>query len=84
MGNDYSIFLSDLDIKDVNDGTSSGSKWIASKGNCKEVFSPVDGKKIASVIETDEDELVIIITMSSILSKWHSYYFQYIETKEVH
>ena len=62
---DYSIFLSDLDIKDVNDGTSSGSKWIASKGNCKEVYSPVDGKKIASVIETDEDAYEKIIKISS-------------------
>ena len=62
---DYSIFLSDLGIKDVNDGTSSGSKWIASKGNCKEVFSPVDGKKIASVIETDEDAYEKIIKISS-------------------
>ena len=62
--NDYSIFLSDLGIKDVNDGTGSGSKWIASKGNCKEVFSPVDGKKIASVIETDEDAYEKIIKIS--------------------
>lgn len=41
--------LTQLGIKAVNDGTSTGTKWIKSKGEIIESYSPVDGKLIAKV-----------------------------------
>jgi aldehyde dehydrogenase (NAD+) len=41
--------LTQLSIKAVNDGTSTGTKWIKSKGQIIESYSPVDGKLIAKV-----------------------------------
>ena len=46
--------LTDLDLKKVNDGTSSGSIWLKSKGDSRAIYSPVDGNPIADVIETDD------------------------------
>ena len=46
--------LTDLDLKKVNDGTSSGSIWLKSKGDSRTIYSPVDGNPIADVIETDD------------------------------
>ena len=53
MGN-ISNLLSDLDLKKVNNGTSSGSIWLKSKGDSRTIYSPVDGNPIADVIETDD------------------------------
>lgn len=41
--------LTQLGIKAVNEGTSTGTKWIKSKGQIIESYSPVDGKLIAKV-----------------------------------
>ena len=49
-----SNLLTDLDLKKVNDGTSSGSIWLKSKGDNRTIYSPVDGNSIADVIETDD------------------------------
>jgi len=49
-----SNLLSDLDLKKVNGGTSSGSIWLKSKGDNRTIYSPVDGNSIADVIETDD------------------------------
>ena len=49
-----SNLLTDLDLKKVNDGTSSGSIWLKSKGDSRTIYSPVDGNPIADVIETDD------------------------------
>ena len=49
-----SNLLSDLDLKKVNGGTSSGSIWLQSKGDNRTIYSPVDGNPIADVIETDD------------------------------
>ena len=46
--------LTDLDLKKVNNGTSSGSIWLKSKGDSRTIYSPVDGNPIADVIETDD------------------------------
>ena len=43
---DNSLFLSELGLREINQGTSSGSNWIKSNGNVKDIFSPVDGKKL--------------------------------------
>jgi len=49
-----SSIIDNLNLKDINEGSSTGKKWIKSSGKSREVYSPVDGKIIASVIESDE------------------------------
>ena len=49
-----SNLLTDLDLKKVNNGTSSGSIWLKSKGDSRTIYSPFDGNPIADVIETDD------------------------------
>jgi aldehyde dehydrogenase (NAD+) len=54
-------FLDELQIKEQNPGTSTGTKWIESRGPMLESFSPVDGKRIATLTMTDKaayDEVV--------------------------
>jgi aldehyde dehydrogenase (NAD+) len=42
-------FLKELSIRTDNRGTSTGSEWMNESGKTLESFSPVDGKRIASV-----------------------------------
>jgi aldehyde dehydrogenase (NAD+) len=44
--------LSALQIDKINQGASTGSKWMKGSGKMLESFSPVDGKLIATVEET--------------------------------
>lgn len=44
--------LAALGIDKVNEGTSTGSKWLKSTGANLDSFSPVDGRLIASVKQT--------------------------------
>ena len=48
--------IKNLGIKDLNQGTSTGSQWTASSGETISVNSPVDGKEIAKVICTTPAE----------------------------
>ena len=54
-------FLKNLNIDEINSGTSTGTQWISTT-ELLESYSPVDGKKIASVQVTTKDtyEQVII------------------------
>ncbi len=47
-------FLKDLKISTENKGTSTGKEWFDVKSPQLDSFSPVDGKKIASVSTTDK------------------------------
>ncbi|MFM2136354.1 MAG: hypothetical protein RL021_1754 [Bacteroidota bacterium] len=48
--------LKTLGLKDINPGAGTGTKWSSSNGAVLESYSPVDGRKIASVKEaTPED-----------------------------
>lgn len=47
-------FLKALHINPTNSGTSTGNEWLNSSGDSLDSFSPVDGKKIASVTTTDK------------------------------
>jgi aldehyde dehydrogenase (NAD+) len=47
--------LQQLGVKDINEGTSTGSKWF-SNGETLESFSPVDGKLIGKVKTTTEED----------------------------
>ena len=46
-------FLQQLNINNINQGVSTGTQWIESKGNIIESYSPVDGKLIGSVASAD-------------------------------
>lgn len=64
-------FLSELNIKDVNNGSSTGTQWLQSKGINIESFSPVDGKKIAAVTVTSKEEYdAIIDTANKAFAEW--------------
>lgn len=55
------IDLSLLQIKAVNNGASTGLQWLESGGSAIDSFSPVDGKKIASVIAADRKTYETVI-----------------------
>lgn len=48
-------FLKALKIESINNGVSTGTDWIKSNGKTIDSISPVDGKKIASVILADTE-----------------------------
>nr|MBP6732941.1 aldehyde dehydrogenase family protein [Chitinophagales bacterium] len=48
--------LKQLGINPNNAGTSTGNKWIKSKGEIIKSFSPVDGKSIGAVASTTATE----------------------------
>jgi aldehyde dehydrogenase (NAD+) len=54
-------FLTALKIDTVNKGVSTGREWIASKGEIIDSFSPVDGKKIGSVMAADKESYEAVI-----------------------
>ena len=62
---DKSKLLNSLGLKDINQGSSTGYQWLNSSGKISGVFSPVDGNKISSIIETDEDTYEKIIEAAS-------------------
>lgn len=49
-------FLVKLNIQPENKGVSTGSEWIKGNGKKLDSFSPVDGKKIASITTGDESD----------------------------
>jgi aldehyde dehydrogenase (NAD+) len=62
MNLDISDILKRLHINDINDAFSTGGSWGSSAGSTvKDIISPVDGKKIASVkfaAESDYNQVV--------------------------
>ena len=46
-------FLQELKIQKENEGSSTGAKWIHSKGEMISSFSPVDNQLIGAVVTTD-------------------------------
>src|SRR5258706_15802038 len=54
-------FLRSLHIEANNKGVSTGTKWISSTGDSIDSFSPVDGKKIGSVISADKESYEAVI-----------------------
>ena len=55
-------FLKTLGIETTNNGVSTGTKWIKSAGETIDSFSPVDGKKIGTVIAADKASYEVVIT----------------------
>lgn len=56
--------LKELGIKTSNPGTSTGSKWIKTKGAAIKSYSPVDGKLIATVQATDQKSFEKVVEVS--------------------
>ncbi len=54
-------FLKTLKIEEKNKGVSTGTNWINSTGETIDSFSPVDGKKIASVTATDKESYEAVV-----------------------
>lgn len=55
-------FLKTLGIQSTNKGVSTGTQWISSTGETIDSFSPVDGKKIGSVVAADKNAYETVIT----------------------
>ncbi|MDB5246727.1 MAG: aldehyde dehydrogenase family protein [Segetibacter sp.] len=53
--------LQQLNINEHNRGVSTGLKWLETKGETIQSFSPVDGKLIASVTATDKESYEAVI-----------------------
>ncbi len=56
--------LEKLGIKKINEGGSTGTKWLKSGGKKVESFSPVDGKLIASVTSSTRENYDAIMAQS--------------------
>jgi aldehyde dehydrogenase (NAD+) len=70
----YMEFLRQLKIENKNKGVSTGSDWIDSKGPEIESFSPVDGKRIASVLSTDKKSYEAVLTNAhTAFLKWQTW-----------
>ncbi|HET9745430.1 MAG TPA: aldehyde dehydrogenase family protein [Chitinophagaceae bacterium] len=62
-----------LNIKSQNQGCSTGSKWINSKGHKIDSYSPVDGKLIGSVTAADKDSYdKVIRSAETAFKEWRS------------
>jgi aldehyde dehydrogenase (NAD+) len=63
--------LAALGIDKVNEGTSTGSKWLKSTGANLDSFSPVDGKLIASVKQTSaKDYEKVVAKAQDAFQEW--------------
>jgi aldehyde dehydrogenase (NAD+) len=64
-------FLHTLKIDSINKGVSTGSQWILSNGGTIDSFSPVDGKKIASVTTADKESYeAVLIKAEEAFQTW--------------
>ena len=74
MGLDIAKILNHLHINDTNGAFSTGSHWGGAKGdNNKTIYSPVDGKKIASVqMASEADYNKVIEKASEAFKKWRT------------
>ena len=67
-------FIKELKISELNNGVSTGSKWIAASGERITSFSPVDGKPIASVNSCDKKSFdQVVKTAQTVFVQWRSW-----------
>ncbi|MHB8209611.1 L-piperidine-6-carboxylate dehydrogenase [Mucilaginibacter sp.] len=74
MSIDITKILNHLHINDINEAFSTGSNWGNSNNSAiKDVLSPVDGKKIASVkFATDSDYNHVVETAAKAFKNWRT------------
>lgn len=64
-------FLSQLNINKINNGVSTGTKWLSTKAEKIESYSPVDGKLIASVNTVNKKNYdAVIQTAQEAFVRW--------------
>jgi len=67
-------FLKQLKIESTNAGTSTGQQWLPSKAAAIESFSPVDGKKIATITCTDKAAYAAVVnTAAKAFTEWRNW-----------
>ena len=67
-------FLQALQLQKENEGSSTGTIWIKSKGQKITSYSPVDKKEIGAVISTDQAAFEnIITTAQSAFQEWRKW-----------
>jgi aldehyde dehydrogenase (NAD+) len=67
-------FLQELKIQKENQGSSTGAKWIQSKGETIQSFSPVDNQLIGAVITTDASAYEQVIeTAQNAFIEWRNW-----------
>jgi aldehyde dehydrogenase (NAD+) len=67
-------FLQELKIQKENEGSSTGAKWIQSKGEMISSFSPVDNQLIGAVVSTDQAAYEqVISTAQSAFLQWRNW-----------
>ena len=67
-------FLKDLKITEINKGVSTGTKWMTTSGENYTSFSPVDGKKIATVNSCDKRSFDIVLeTAEKAFPEWRAW-----------
>ncbi len=66
--------LSKLGIEKINEGASTGTKWLKAGGEIIESYSPVDGKKIASVTSVTRKTYDDVVTKAqSAFAEWRTW-----------
>lgn len=66
--------LSKLGIQKINEGAGTGTKWVKSGGETIDSFSPVDGKKIASVKSVTRSNYDAVVgAAQSAFVEWRSW-----------
>jgi aldehyde dehydrogenase (NAD+) len=67
-------FLQELQIKAENPGVSTGKDWIPTKGLPLDSFSPVDGKRIATISSTDKESYEkVVSTAGQAFTEWRNW-----------
>ncbi|MEO6682574.1 MAG: aldehyde dehydrogenase family protein, partial [Ginsengibacter sp.] len=67
-------FLKDLKITEINKGVSTGTKWMTTSGENFISYSPVDGKKIATVNSCDKRSFDIVLeTAEKAFQEWRTW-----------
>ena len=67
-------FLQQLKIQKENEGSSTGAKWIKSKGEKISSFSPVDNQLIGAVVTTDKAAYdQVIATAQNAFLAWRNW-----------
>lgn len=67
-------FLNALNIQPTSKGVSTGMQWLGDSGDRIDSFSPVDGKKIGSVIAADKQAYeTVIATAEEAFRKWRNW-----------
>ncbi len=67
-------FLQELKIQKENQGSSTGAKWIQSKGETIQSFSPVDNQLIGAVVTTDAAAYEqVIATAQNAFTAWRNW-----------